>query len=185
MSLCKKIAAFILIVKLTVSCLIFYSTAEAGQNQAIANKLKALNLFIGSDKGFELDKNFTREQSVIMVLRLQALEKTARDQNSKPTFTDVPTGHWAGSYIAYATNSGLTKGIGNNKFGLGSNVTTNQYVTYVLRALGYDDSKGDFDWEQAVDKASQIGLFSAVEAKYFKDKASKVMLRDDVVAISL
>ncbi len=184
MLLWKRVSAFLLILTVTVSCVLFYSTAETVQNLDIANKLKALNLFIGSDKGFELDKNFTREESVVMVLRLQGLEKTARDQNLTSTFVDVPASHWAKSYVAYATNIGLTKGIGFSKFGLGSNVTTEQYVTYVLRALGYNDSNGDFNWQQSIDKAFQVGLLSSTEVKYFKTKASVAMLRDDVVAIS-
>jgi hypothetical protein len=120
-----------------------------------------------------------------MVLRLQALEKNAKAETEKSTFTDVPASHWANCYISYAEKTGLTKGIGNGKFGLGNKVTANEYITYVLRALGYDDTYGDFTWDKSIDKALEIGLITATEVKYYKSKASTAIIRDDVVALSI
>ncbi|KNY25374.1 carbohydrate-binding protein [Pseudobacteroides cellulosolvens] len=152
------------------------------QNTDLANKLKSLNLFLGTDKGFELDKELTREQSIVMVLRLLGLEQTAKNQKNKSTFTDIPSGHYAEYYVSYAYSIKLTSGISNNRFGAGMNVTANQYITYLLRSLGYDDSKGDFVWSESIDKALSIGLISPVEYKYYK--SSQSIIRDDVVAAS-
>jgi hypothetical protein len=181
----KKVLSFVLVLSIIASLFIFYSSAETVQNLDAANKLKTLNLFLGSNLGFELDKDFTREQSVVMVLRLQALEKNAKAETEKSTFTDVPASHWANCYISYAEKTGLTKGIGNGKFGLGNKVTANEYITYVLRALGYDDTYGDFTWDKSIDKALEIGLITATEVKYYKSKASTAIIRDDVVALSI
>ncbi|HEY9061152.1 MAG TPA: carbohydrate-binding protein [Pseudobacteroides sp.] len=159
-----------------------FTTAAPVQNTDLANKLKSLNLFLGSDQGFELDKELTREQSIVMVLRLLGLEQTAKNQKIKSIFTDIPSGHWAEFYVSYAYSIGLTSGISNNRFGAGSNITANQYITYLLRSLGYEDSKGDFVWSESIDKAYSIGLISSVEFKYYKSTQS--IIRDDVVAIS-
>jgi hypothetical protein len=159
-----------------------FTGAAPVQNTDLANKLKSLNLFLGSDQGFELDKELTREQSIVMVLRLLGLEQTAKNQKNKSIFTDIPSGHWAEYYVSYAYSIGLTAGISNNRFGAGLNVTANQYITYLLRSLGYDDSKGDFVWSESIDKAHSMGLISSVEFKYYK--SSQSIIRDDVVAVS-
>lgn len=159
-----------------------FTGAASVQNTDLANKLKSLNLFLGTDRGFELDKELTREQSIVMVLRLLGLEQTAKNQKSKSTFTDIPSGHYAEYYVSYAYSIKLTSGISNNRFGAGMNVTANQYITYLLRSLGYDDSKGDFVWSESIDKALSIGLISPVEYKYYK--SSQSIIRDDVVAAS-
>ncbi len=156
--------------------------AASVQNTDLANKLKSLNLFLGTDRGFELEKELTREQSIVMVLRLLGLEQTAKNQKSKSIFTDIPSGHYAEYYVSYAYSIQLTSGISNNRFGAGMNVTANQYITYLLRSLGYDDSKGDFVWSESIDKALNIGLISPVEYKYYK--SSQSIIRDDVVAAS-
>jgi hypothetical protein len=57
-----------------------------------------------------------------------------------------------------------------------------QYITYLLRSLGYDDSKGDFNWSEAVDKAYNIGLISSVEDKSTTNQPQSI-IRDDVVAV--
>jgi len=39
----------------------------------------------------------------------------------------------------------------------------NHYATFILRALGYNDTAGDFKWDQALDYAVQAGIISRNE----------------------
>lgn len=39
-------------------------------------------------------------------------------------------------------------------------MTSAQYLTFILRALGYDDAAGDFDWERAWELTDELGVTS-------------------------
>ena len=43
--------------------------------------------------------------------------------NTSPTFTDVPTNHWAYSYVERAAEHGWVNGVGNGKFGAENQIT--------------------------------------------------------------
>jgi hypothetical protein len=45
----KKVLSFVLVLSIIASLFIFYSSAETVQNLDAANKLKTLNLFLGSN----------------------------------------------------------------------------------------------------------------------------------------
>lgn len=53
------------------------------------------------------------------------------------------------------------------------------YTTFLLRALGYSDAKGDFTYAKALDFGEQVGLVDDVNC------STKNFLRDNVVAMSL
>ncbi len=42
-----------------------------------------------------------------------------------------------------------------------------QYLTFLLRVLGYDDGAGDFLWSSAGEKAVSVGLITAAENRSF------------------
>ena len=53
----------------------------------------------------------------------------------------------------------------------GSAVTAQQYMTFMLRGLGYSDADGDFVWSAALEKAVELGILSANEMAYVKGHA--------------
>jgi len=125
-----------------------------------AEKLRALGLFMGSDKGFELDRTPTRTEAVIMLLRL--LGNRDADLRAYPAekcpFTDADTweNEWMKGYLGFAYDHGLTQGEGDGKFGMG-NASAQQFATFVLRAMGYtDDTQGGTDF--TYDGAIQAGI---------------------------
>ena len=130
----------------------------------IAFELRDLGLFKGSNLGFELEREATRLEALIMFLRIIGEEDEALSYTGTHPFTDVP--YWAGDaankYVAYAYNKGYTNGISSSKFGTYNTVVAEQYMTFVLRALGYKDGV-DFSWESALDKAVELGIFSRAE----------------------
>jgi hypothetical protein len=121
-----------------------------------ANALKEMGLFAGTDKGYELEALPTRTQAIVFLLRMLGEEKTAQNSDYTCPFTDVPG--WAYKYVAYAYNKGYTSGTGKTTFGANDLTTPAQFVTFMLRALGYSDKNGDFVWNESIQKAESLGI---------------------------
>lgn len=186
MSIKKRILAMLIVATFILSVFqtnLIFAGSENGRYLEAANKLKTLNLFVGSKKGFELTSKLTREQAVIILLRMLGLEGEADDENLQSTFSDVAKGSWSEKYIAYASKIGLTSGVSKGKFGLGMSVKANQFITFALRALGYNEKDGDFTWTTSFDKAKDIGLLTDSEVKEYKSLGNKDFIRDNVVNV--
>lgn len=175
----KKSNMILLLVLIVIICF-GNNYAEASQlNVKEAETLNVLGLFMGTENGFELDKVATRAESATMLVRLLGAEKEAKDNKYKHPFTDVPK--WADEYIGYMYENGLTSGIGGNKFGSSDIIDGKSYATFVLRALGYDDSKGDFTWENALKFALSVKLIDKDELNLIEDQGFK---RNELVLLS-
>ena len=53
--------------------------------------------------------------------------------SGQPTFSDVPTSHWAYSYVERAADEGWVNGIGNGKFGVDNQVTYGELFAMLVR----------------------------------------------------
>ena len=124
--------------------------------QTLAQDLKQLGLFQGvSETDFALNRAPTRVEALVMLIRVLGAESSAAGGSWYHPFTDVPS--WANNYVGYAYENGLTKGISATAFGTGS-ATAQMYLTFVLRALGYSDSTGDFTWQDPYTLAEKLNL---------------------------
>jgi len=128
-----------------------------------AQALQEMGLFKGTNAGFELNREATRVEALVMLIRLLGEEEAALASTAKHPFKDVPS--WASRYVAYAYAKGYTNGISATSYGATQSATREQYLTFLLRALGYDDAAGDFVWSQASSKAVQIGMLSSAESQ--------------------
>ncbi len=146
-----------------------------------AQRLNAMGLFRGSNHGFELNRRPTRQEALIMLIRLLGEEDAALAYTGKASFTDL-TGWPDGiKYVAYGESRGYTNGISETEFAQQSPAEGNVYFTYVLRALGYDDKAGDFEYRQSMTKAMEVGLIT--QAQYSQMQQTG-MLRDHMALIS-
>lgn len=144
-----------------------------------AKSLWENGLFLGYDGSFQLDKPLTRSEGIVMTLRILGKEKEAQATADNITFTDVSG--WAKPYIAYAAKNGLAKGYSETKFGGNDPMTATQFITLVLRAMGYRDGE-DFQWNKAYDAALSIGLIGTpCHSQYSR---SNLFLRDNAAVIS-
>ncbi len=165
----KKSLALLLILTMLLSV---FSFADNEQS-SVGEKLKELGVIKGdTDGSLRPADKLTREEAIVTITRLMGKEKEALATKVDPSFKDVPTDHWAKPYIAFAEIKGWTNGIGEGKFGLGDNVTTQQYATYMLRVLGY----GDTPYDQSMVEAAKRGLLDDVVAT----KGSAKITRGDV-----
>lgn len=130
-----------------------------------ADALKTMGLFLGTDHGYELDRAATRVEGVVMLIRLLGEEEAALAYTGAQPFRDVP--EWASKYVAYAYGMGYTKGVSATSFAPNMEIDAAQYLTFLLRVLGYDDGAGDFLWSSAGEKAVSVGLITAAENRSF------------------
>ena len=149
-----------------------------------AESLNRIGLFKGTGtdaKGqpiYDLTGIPDRQVAITMLVRLLGKETEALSKKWDHPFTDVS--EWADPYVGYAYNNGLTKGISSDRFGGRDIISANQYLTFVLRALGYDDSKGDFTWDNPILLAAKIGLAHSDE---YNDK-TMLLFRGNIATLS-
>ena len=143
-----------------------------------ADALNSLGLFLGTDKGYELDKSLTRAEGVTLIVRMYGKvdEATANADKYEIPFVDLVG--WEKGYVGYAYENNITKGISDNKFAPTSELTDNMFLTFTLRALGYNDlgENSQFTWDNPYELAKTVGLIDSVEA-------DEDFIRGDAVSI--
>ncbi|SBW05203.1 conserved exported hypothetical protein [uncultured Eubacteriales bacterium] len=148
------------------------SSSETDYNE-LADALKAMGLFKGTGTaygdGYDLEQTPTRIEGLVLFLRLIGEEKAALAYTGTNPFTDVPD--WARQYVAYAYAKGYTKGVDEDlmRFGTTNIISSGEYLTFLLRALGYQDSgtSPDFTWDTALDRAKDLGVITTGERALF------------------
>lgn len=120
------------------------------------------------DGSFKANNNIKRSEYAAVVARAKGLEQEAINSQGSTNFGDVPANHWASGYINIAEDKGLINGLGMvggiNKFDPEANITYEQAVTIVVRALGYEsEAQQNGGWPNGyLTVANQIGLLDDV-----------------------
>ena len=159
----KKLLSVFLAFALLLSLTIPISAANIEAVDA-ANTLYELGLFSGTGTDadgnpiFDLDRGLTRQEAVVMLVRLLGGAQYALDEALTAPFADVSG--WAMPYIGYAYENGLARGVSETSFGADDPVTAEQFLTFILRALGYS-SATDFSWDESRSFAESVGLIDA------------------------
>lgn len=157
----KKLLSACLSLVLILSFIPTTAHAASDEATAAANALYELGLFNGTGKDeegnpiFDLDRTPTRYEAVTMLVRLLGKASEAESNTYSTPFNDVVA--WATPYVGYAYANKLTSGTSGTTYGGAGNITASQYLTFVLRALGYD-SDTDFQWDKAWELSDKIGL---------------------------
>lgn len=158
--------------------------ARAGyepQYTAYADALRLLGLFQGSNKGYELERCPSRVEALIMLIRLLGEENAALTGSAVSPFNDLNIWEQGKNYIAYGYRMRYTNGMSATTFGPTLNGTLEQYLTFVLRSLDYQDGV-DFVWNTSSrDLAQSLGLLTYDELVAIQRDGFK---RDHVALIS-
>ena len=179
----KRILSLLLTLTLALSLSVPALAADRWEAENAAWTLYNYGLFqgTGTDEDgypiFSLDTAPTRAQSVTMLVRLLGKEADAMESQWTEPFTDVP--QWAQPYVGYAYAEGLTQGRGHGLFDSDSPVSVSEYLTFVLRALGYE-SGTDFQWDSAWTLSDRLKL---TDGSY--NAATTVFDRGDAAVLSL
>lgn len=177
----KRVLSLMLSLALVLT---FASPAYAASDEAVsaANALYEMGLFGGTgtdangDPVFDLDRAPTRHEAVTMLVRLLGKTDEAESGTWELPFTDVAA--WAKPYVGYAYANGLAGGTSETAFSGDEIVTASQYLTLVLRALGYE-SGVDFQWDRAWELSDRTGL---TDGRYHAGTSD--FTRGDVAIIS-
>ncbi len=174
----KRTITSLLVLLIAVTCPAYGLTQATHTDSAF--DLYELGVFTGSEKGFELEREPTRLEGLIILIKLLGEDSAVREYaDTRSVFSDVP--QWGISWTNYAYNNGLASGIGNGKYGADQALQANSYMTFMLKALGYSIDAGDFTWATALDKAVDIGLITFEEEVRLK---TQPFLRDDLAYLS-
>lgn len=119
------------------SAMSFPDVNENAEYAEAVDYLSNIGIFSGDDKGnFNPNSPVTRAEIATIICRM--LGET-EDLPSSTVFTDVPIGHWANVYVGKAVELGIVSGYGDGRFGPSDNVTYEQALTMIVRAMGYSD----------------------------------------------
>jgi hypothetical protein len=108
-----------------------------GKFLVLAEEHGLLGLFKGTSTNFDgsptfdLDRAPTRCEAAVMLVRLLGMESNALKWNYSHPFKDVES--WARPYVGHL----LSNCTSDTTYGSNDSITTSQFITLVLRALGY------------------------------------------------
>jgi len=141
-----------------------------------ADILSDIGLFKGTDKGYELEKGLTREESATILVRLLGEDDYIADQQDA-IFVDVDKNRWSYSYVMYCYKHNITRGTGTNTFSPEAEINAEEFVTLLIRLLGYHDVTPDVSLKKAV----QYELLSEEMLLYLEK--NDTFIREDMVQI--
>ena len=167
-----KMIALILILALTIPM-----SAFADDNTQYADTLYELGLFKGTDNGYELEKTFTREEAATVLVRLLGEEKNVALKTYPTLFTDMESDRWSFPYVMYCYENEITRGTGEDTFSPVQEISAEEFVTLVLRLLGYTDAEP----QTALEDCIYLNLLNSDIAKELELSSS--FTRNDMVYI--
>ncbi|MBO5666332.1 MAG: S-layer homology domain-containing protein, partial [Firmicutes bacterium] len=148
----RRLFVMIMCVIMTVGAMPVTASAAAQSSQDMhAEVLNELHLMAGTDKGFQLHKKVSRVEAITMLINMMGEGETAKNGTYSHPFTDVPA--WANNFVGYAYENKLTSGVAEDRFGSNNDCTQAQYLTFILRSLGYSDAMGEFTWDNPYELA--------------------------------
>lgn len=171
MSRIKKFVASVLTSIMTFSMAMTVSMAAVPSDVAntkfeeAAEVLGVLEIMVGDDNGaFRPDDTIIRSEAAKVAVALSGLTDVANISSAKSKFPDVPADHWATGFINVATDQKLVIGDTEGTFRPNADITYQEAVTILVRALGYEikaQAKGGYPTGYLV-TASEIGLTKGV-----------------------
>lgn len=108
--------------------------------QEAAQRLSYLGLLSGSGWkdgkiDFELERNLTKLETLILTVRMLGVETEVLENPAEHPYTDVP--EWGSAYVGYFYENGVFAEEGPAEFLPDNNVSSEEFLTFMLYALGY------------------------------------------------
>ncbi len=138
----KKLMSVVLSVVMLLSFVVSTSAAtfadveETNSAYEAIEVLSALKILEGKEAGnFDPEANIKRSEFAAVICRAMNQESAALGGTA---FTDVAPDHWAYNYIGWAAASEIVNGRGDGTFDPDANVSYNEAIAMIVRALGYE-----------------------------------------------
>jgi len=142
----KKVLSLVLVIAMVLSSFSFALAAPKfedvkGDYEEAVNTLVALGVITGYEDGtYRPEKIVTRAEMAKLIVEILGYGDLVA--GSKSNFADTQ-GHWADAWIALAAGRGLVVGTGDGKFTPDRQVSYDEAITMVVRALGYTDNSNE------------------------------------------
>ncbi len=89
----------------------------------------------GFDNGYFYPQQIiTRAQMITLIVKSLGLDNSITPENTD-TFKDVPGNHWANQYVEIAYQSGITRGVAADQFGVNQTCTREQMITLFVNTF--------------------------------------------------
>lgn len=141
------------------------------------NTLAEKNIINGVAEGrFDPAGTLTREQAAKIICLAAGINPV----NEGVAFADVNGSAWYAPYIAALNKAGIINGVSDTQFGIGNNVTREDFAVMICRALNYTASKDSSFTDKgeistyaadAVNALYERGIVGGYEDGSFKPKA--------------
>ena len=170
----KKILALVLALMMVLSVMVFASAAnyddysdkdQISEEYAEAVEvLTGMDIFWGSENSFYPKSNVSRAEVATLLYRVMTTDVSGSQvgiYKDYGMFDDVTEANWFAGYVNFAANSEYVVGVGDNKFNPDGNVTGYEWITMLLRAIGYDQNNeiSGSEWKiTAARLAKQAGI---------------------------
>jgi len=171
----KKVLSLVLVIAMVLSSFTFAFAApkfedeeDFGDYEDAIYTLVALGVIDGYDDGtYKPERIVTRAEMAKLIVEILGYGDLVA--GSASNFADTQ-GHWADAWIALAAGRGLVIGTSDGKFTPDRQVSYDEAITMVIRALGYTDDSNE--------------LKNMTWPTNFKVKASELKLLDDIKLVA-
>ena len=137
----KKVLSLVLVIAMILSSFSFAFAANfedvEGDYEKAINTLVGLGVVTGYEDGtFKPERIVTRAEMAKLIVEILGYGDLVA--GSKSNFADTQ-GHWADAWIALAAGRGIVVGDGDGNFRPDAQVSYDEAITMIVRALGYTD----------------------------------------------
>lgn len=164
----KKIFMFFLIITIMFSISFADIASDSG---SILVKLGVMTGYPDGTLG--LEKDITRAEFSVMVIKLQGLENEKLSDATK--FSDVKTSHWAYNVIMKAREKRYLTGYQDGTFRPSNKITYAETCAIIVNMLGYNSTLEGAWPDNVINKATELGVTENISAT-----AKKQMTRGEI-----
>lgn len=139
----KKVLAMVLAFACTftmfASAKVYEDVQPGTEFSEAITMLSDLGIIQGKTDGkYHPEETITRAEACALIARLLTGDPNVSNFGGAQNFTDVVKGSWQDSAIGYCVANGITVGVGNGKFEPNRAINDQEFLTMMVRALGYE-----------------------------------------------
>lgn len=117
-----------------IAASVFPDVGEYDEYVEAVEYVSELKIMIGDEnENFNPNKTLTRAEMAVIICKMLGMTENLPVSSA---FSDVPVSHWANRYIGKAAELGIVSGYGDGKYGPSDNLTYEQTVSMIIRAIG-------------------------------------------------
>lgn len=139
-----------------------YTDIKNSPAKAAIEELSALGILEGYGDGtFQPQRNISRAEMVKVILL--TLKDEVTEKNTQTQFNDVDPAAWYAAYVQRGVKRGIIEGKSPVVFDPKGNVTYDQAIAMVVRAMGFSESKLKGSYPECfTDKAEEMGILKGL-----------------------